>query len=74
MLLITVLIIAFLFWRTDIFAPAQPVSGAAPSTLGNYVPAGAAPVQQDLKVIQEAQNAKQQLQGQNAAEFKAAGY
>ena len=74
MLLISLVIIAFLFWRSDLFvAIPTATSTAAGNSVGTYVQ-GSTPIQQDLNAIGQAQQAKQQLENQSKQEMQSAGY
>jgi len=61
MLILSTLIIAFLFWRSDLF------SSGSPENIQNqdsYFSGGSTPIEQGVNAIQQAQKAKQQLENQ----------
>ncbi|MDE1925405.1 MAG: hypothetical protein KGH79_04505 [Patescibacteria group bacterium] len=60
-LIISALIIAFLFWRPDLFSGKS--SGNTQSQ-GSYSPSSSTPVEQGINAIQQAQKAKQQIENQ----------
>lgn len=60
-LVISTLIIALLFWRSDLFL------GGSPGNIQNqnsYFSGGSTPIEQGVNAIQQAQKAKQQLENQ----------
>ncbi len=69
-LLITIAIIGFLFWRSDIFSPKATPAPEGTSDLVH----GSTQVEQGTNAIQAAQNAKNLLENNNAQQQKDAGY
>ncbi|MHB8661028.1 MAG: hypothetical protein ACYC75_03830 [Minisyncoccota bacterium] len=60
-LIISALIIAFLFWRLDLFSGGFPGNTQSQNP---YLSSSSTPIEQDMNAIQQAQNAKQQLENQ----------